>query len=84
MIITVEYSSDINNKLLDLKINFDPDMIRSASQILSLKLNAVNGPLNYDSDVGSFTNVKIAGIVLGVMCFSLFLLSSYYHKMVGL
>ena len=32
IIVTIEYSSDIEGKVLDLKINFDPKVIKSKGQ----------------------------------------------------
>ena len=43
----MDYSSDLDDKLMDLVIDFDPSIINSDSQSLTLKMGAVNGPLSY-------------------------------------
>lgn len=71
---------------MNLLIEFDPSVVNSDSISLSFNMGAVNGPLTYDSD-GSMTNYKIfntSGLVVGVLCLVFYLISSYFHKMIGL
>ena len=86
LIITMEYTSDLDDKLMDLMINFDPSVINSDSQSLSFKMGAVNGPLTYESE-NNMTHYKVfntTGLVIGVICLVFYLVSSYFHKMIGL
>ena len=83
---TMEYSSDLDDKTIDLQIEFNSSIINSPSQTMSLKMKARNGLLTYESSA-SLANYKIFntfGIVIGVLCFVLYLVSSYFHKMIGL
>ncbi len=82
----MEYSSDLNDKMIDLEISFDPSIIKSDPQSLSMKMEATNGPLTYE-DSTNMTNYKVfsnSGFVLGMICLLFFLISSFVHKMIGL
>ena len=71
---------------MDLVIDFDSSIINSDSQSLTLKMGAVNGPLSYESE-SSMTHHKIfniTGLIIGVVCLLFYLVSSYFHKMIGL
>lgn len=82
----MEYTSDLEGKLLDLVIDFDPSVVNSGSQSLSLTMGAINGPLTFESE-SSMAHYKVfntAGLVVGVVCLMFYLVSSYFHKMIGL
>lgn len=49
LVITVEYSVDIESKTMNLNFSFDPSLIKSEPQFLSFKMEAVNGPLTYEN-----------------------------------
>ena len=86
LIITMEYTADLDDKLMDLMIEFDPSVINSESQSLSFTMGAVNGPLTYESE-SNMVHYKVfntTGLVIGVICLTFYLVSSYFHKMIGL
>ena len=47
-------------------------------------MGAVNGELLYEENSGGYVGVKISGIVLRMVCVLFFLVSTYFHKMIGL
>jgi hypothetical protein len=69
-----------------LDFSFDPSIVKSDSLSLSLKMSAINGPLTYESE-SSLNNYKVfsaGGVVIGTVSFAFYLISSYFHKMIGL
>ena len=69
-----------------MEILFNSKTINSKPQSLSLKMNAINGPLTYSdsSSNSSYKAFKYSGLVIGILCIVFYLVSSYFHKMIGL
>lgn len=47
-------------------------------------MKAINGPLTYSESFASFKTFKYTGLVIGIICLLFYLISSYFHKMIGL
>ncbi len=86
MIITVEYNSDIDQKIMDLSFTFNQSIIKSSPQSLSIQMDAINGPLTYESEtnLNTYKVFNVTGVVIGSVCLLFYLFSSYFHKMIGL
>jgi hypothetical protein len=51
---------------------------------MSIRMNAMNGPLTYSDSFGSYRTFKYTGLTIGIFCLLFYLVSSYFHKMIGL
>ena len=65
---------------------YDPKYIIASHQQLIFPMKAINGALSYHdkSQIEKDESVGTAGFVLGMICLVCYLLSTFFHKMIGL
>jgi hypothetical protein len=65
---------------------YDPKQIIASHQQLVFPMKASNGPLSFQdkSKIEKDEAVGTAGFVLGMICLVCYLISTFFHKMIGL
>jgi hypothetical protein len=65
---------------------YDPKFIIASHQQLLFPMKAINGQLSFEdkSKLEKEEAVGTAGFVLGIICLLCYLLSTFFHKMIGL
>jgi hypothetical protein len=67
-----------------MNVNFDPNSIISSSSQLNFKMVAINGPLIYENSLSDYKNLNILSLTIIALALLQFLISTYFHKMIGL
>ncbi len=86
LVVTVDYKSEVEGKDLQLDIIYDPKFIIASHQQMVFPMKASNGPLSFQdkSQIEKEEAVGTAGFVLGMICLVCYLISTFFHKMIGL
>jgi hypothetical protein len=84
LLVKINYNSSMNNQNIVMNVNFDPSSIISSPVELHFKMIAINGPLIYEDSLSDYKNISILSLVIIALALLQFLISTYFHKMIGL
>jgi hypothetical protein len=84
LIVTVDYTASLEGDQIDMLVNFNQSNINSESSLLHLTMKAMNGPLTFDDSLMFFKSFNILSVIVVSLTILQFVVSTYYHKMIGL
>ncbi len=86
LIASLVYFEDLENKFCEMNTKFDSSLIVSKSQYSYFQIKASNAELRYASQSLGETHktVGIISFALGIVALACFIISNYFHKLIGL